>query len=228
VAGLPNLSRGRNVRLGDILVGLPDGNSAGLIAYDPGKETEDGFELLRHGHSLTMTEPIVRSAIRNIKLRAPNERETFLPYYEKIANLEHSTGTFADPGQDNDILYDDERQVIQRSSRPTNKRSRVWYGPIGSGDKLLNNAEKRNLLRDKYDIIGLEMEAAGTINRIPVGEIRGVCDYGDRHKNKDWQPYAAAMAASYARALLDAIRPQLHSGSGSSATVNERQRTTGE
>ncbi|RYC80967.1 hypothetical protein BFJ63_vAg16131 [Fusarium oxysporum f. sp. narcissi] len=152
-AGLPSISRGRDIRLGDILVGLPDGNSAGLIAYDLGKETEDGFELLRHGHSLAMAEPIVRSAIGNIKLLAPKESEVFLPYYEKIANLDHATGTFADPGQDNDILYDDESQMIQRSSRPAHIRSRVWYGPIGSGDKLLKNAEKRNLLRDKYDKI---------------------------------------------------------------------------
>jgi len=41
------------------------------------------------------------------------------------------------------------------------------------------------------------MEAAGTMNRIPVGVIRGVCDYGDEHKNKEWQPYAAAMAGAY-------------------------------
>ncbi|EGU77119.1 hypothetical protein FOXB_12370 [Fusarium oxysporum f. sp. conglutinans Fo5176] len=224
-AGLPNISRGRDIRLGDILVGLPDGNSAGLIAYDLGKEIEDGFELLRHGHSLAMTEPIVLSAIGNIKLQAPNERDNFLPYYEKIANLDHPTGTFADPGQDYDILYDDESQMIQRSSRPAHKRSRVWYGPIGSGDKLLKNAEKRNLLRDKYDLIGLEMEAAGTINRIPVGAIRGVCDYGDRHKNKDWQPYAAAMAASYARSLLDVIRPSLPSAFDSRTEANQQQRT---
>ncbi|EWY82414.1 hypothetical protein FOYG_14513 [Fusarium oxysporum NRRL 32931] len=226
-AGLPSISRGRDIRLGDILVGLPDGNSAGLIAYDLGKETEDGFELLRHGHSLAMAEPIVRSAIGSIKLLAPKESEVFLPYYEKIANLDHATGTFADPGQDNDILYDNESQMIQRSSRPAHIRSRVWYGPIGSGDKLFKNAEKRNLLRDNYDIIGLEMEAAGTINRIPVGVIRGVCDYGDRHKNKGWQPYAAAMAASYARALLDVIRPSLPSASDPRPEVNQQQRIAG-
>ena len=34
---------------------------------------------------------------------------------------------------------------------------------------IMKNARKRNELRDKYNIIGLEMEAAGTMNRIPVG-----------------------------------------------------------
>jgi nucleoside phosphorylase len=84
----------------------------------------------------------------------------------------------------------------------------VWYGPIGSGDKLIKNARKRNELRDKHNVIGLEMEAAGTMSRIPVGVIRGVCDYGDEHKNKEWQPYAAAMAAAYAKVVLHEIQPK--------------------
>lgn len=63
-------------------------------------------------------------------------------------------------------------------------------------------------LRDRYGIIGLEMEAAGIMNTIPVGVIRGVCDYADSHKNKDWQPYAAAMAAAYAKAILGTIQPK--------------------
>ncbi|KAF5229798.1 hypothetical protein FANTH_14071, partial [Fusarium anthophilum] len=212
-AGLPDLSRvpARDIRLGDVLVGLPDGDSAGLVPYDLGRETEDGFQPLRLGHSLTMTEPIVRSAIGSIKLEAPYDTERFLPYYEKIRNCEHATGTFADPGPDNDMLYlvcdNGQEEVTERPRRSKldHQRTRVWYGPIGSGDKLLKNAQKRNELRGKYGIIGLEMEAAGTMNRIPVGVIRGVCDYGDRHKNKNWQPYAAAMAASYARALLDEV-----------------------
>src|SRR5271154_3134148 len=58
-AGLPNFSRipPRDIRLGDVLVGLPEGESAGLIAYDLGKETgNDGFQLLRLGHALAHTE----------------------------------------------------------------------------------------------------------------------------------------------------------------------------
>ncbi|KAL5889168.1 hypothetical protein ACKVWM_004452 [Pyricularia oryzae] len=48
----------------------------------------------------------------------------------------------------------------------------------------------------------LEIEAAGVMNRIPVGAVRGVCDYADDHKNKQRQPYAAARAASYAKLIL--------------------------
>lgn len=217
-AGLPDLTKTppRDIRLGDVLVGLAEGESAGLIAYDLGKETGEGFQLLKSGHVLAVTEPIVRSAIGSIKVEAPNDAELFLLYYDTIRDKEHAAGTFADPGQDCDKLYLDQddgvSRIVSRDRRLETKRTRVWYGPIGSGEKLLKNSKKRNELRDRYGLIGLEMEAAGTMNRIPVGVIRGVCDYGDKHKNKEWQPYAAAMAAAYAKAVLHQI-PPVHTAS---------------
>jgi nucleoside phosphorylase len=213
-AGLPNLSRtpARDIRLGDVLVGLPEGESAGLVAYDLGKETKNGFQPLRSGHVLATTEKIVRAAIGHIKIEAPNDADIFLPFYESIKDKEHANGTFRDPGQDQDDLYETDEngieRLVEREPRQDSKRIRVWYGSIGSGEKLIKNAETRNKLRDRYDIIGLEMEAAGTMNQIPVGVIRGVCYYGDEHRNKLWQPYAAAMAAAYAKAVLYQILPK--------------------
>jgi nucleoside phosphorylase len=46
------------------------------------------------------------------------------------------------------------------------------------------------------------MEAAGLMDVFPCLVIRGICDYSDSHKNKNWQEYAAATAASYAREIL--------------------------
>lgn len=212
-AGLPTRggSSPRDIRLGDVLVALPDGERPGLIAYDLGKETMNGFQLLRGGHAVTMTETVVRSAIGAIKLKAPHDAGSFLPYYEQMMNKEHDSGTFNDPGQDLDQLYERQAsgstELVKRERRPDNMRTRVWYGPIGSGDKLLKNSIRRDELRDKYHVIGLEMEAAGTMNCLPVGVIRGVCDYGDEHKNDNWQPYAAAMAAAYAKAIIAEIGP---------------------
>ncbi|KAL6828181.1 ankyrin repeat-containing domain protein [Trichoderma camerunense] len=221
-AGLPNLSRNPpvDIRLGDILVGLSVGDNAGLIDYDLGKETgADGFQLLRAGHALAKTATVVRSAISSIKLVPLNDSSKVMQHYKRIEHKAHFLGTFADPGQGRDVLYQVSESGIEsplvREPRPASKRIRVWYGSIGSGDKLMKNAQRRNELRDKYNIIGLEMEAAGTMDQIPVGVIRGVCDYGDEHKNDEWQPYAAAMAAAYARAILEEIRPenvaQIHS-----------------
>lgn len=46
------------------------------------------------------------------------------------------------------------------------------------------------------------MEAAGLMNHFPCIVIRGICDYADPGKSKDWQEYAAAVAAAYAKELL--------------------------
>jgi nucleoside phosphorylase len=174
---------------------------------------------------LATTEVVVRSAIGSIKLEAPNDVDIFLPYYDAIKDKEHATDTFVDPGQDRDTLYEFDNsggaREVDRPRRPDARRTRVWYGPIGSGEKLMKNAQKRNELRDRYNVIGLEMEAAGTMNRIPVGVIRGVCDYGDPYKNKDWQPYAAAMAAAYAKAVLWKILPSKSPAVGSPSTGKE-------
>ena len=62
------------------------------------------------------------------------------------------------------------------------------------------------------------MEAAGVMNEIPVGNIRGVCDYGDERINKEWQPYAAAMAAAFAKAVLLEITPKSATQSASART----------
>ena len=72
----------------------------------------------------------------------------------------------------------------------------------------MRNARQRDGLRDTHNLIDLEMEAAGVMNSLPTGVVRGVCDYGDDRKNKDWQPYAAAVAAVYAKGILYTIIPK--------------------
>jgi nucleoside phosphorylase len=37
--------------------------------------------------------------------------------------------------------------------------------------------------------------------------VRGICDYSDSHKNKQWQGYAAMTAAAYAKDLLNRMVP---------------------
>ncbi|EFY91197.1 WD-repeat protein, putative [Metarhizium acridum CQMa 102] len=46
------------------------------------------------------------------------------------------------------------------------------------------------------------MEAARLIDQFPCLVIRGICDYADSHKNKQWQGYTAIAAAAYAKDLL--------------------------
>ena len=65
---------------------------------------------------------------------------------------------------------------------------------------------KDGMTRDQFckklDVSCFEMEAAGLMPDFLCLMIRGICDYFDSHKNKQWQRYAAAVAAGFARELL--------------------------
>jgi len=218
-AGLPNLSssdptRHRDIRLGDVLVCVPDKANSGIIHYDLGRDTEAGF--LLNGRQAE-TPAIVRAAIGNIQLtkkkpyKRGNEFARYLDAFQQAAE----DNQFRCPSQDTDQLFVSSVDAtappvpVSREAREESERTRVWYGNIGSGNSMMRNPRRRDELRDTHDLIGLEMEAAGIMNTLPTGVIRGVCDYGDGQKNKDWQPYAAAVAAVYAKGILSTITPKV-------------------
>jgi hypothetical protein len=69
----------------------------------------------------------------------------------------------------------------------------------------MKSAIVRDSLANEYDILCFEMEATGLMHDFPCLVIRGICDYADTHKNDQWQGYAAATAAAYAKELLEII-----------------------
>jgi nucleoside phosphorylase len=71
----------------------------------------------------------------------------------------------------------------------------------------MKDALTRDTLAAKKGVLCFEMEAAGLMNHFPCLVIRGICDYSDSHKNKEWQGFAAMMAAAYAKDLLCEIPP---------------------
>src|SRR5690606_20569016 len=83
----------------------------------------------------------------------------------------------------------------------------IHYGLIASGNQVMKDAFIRDKLAKEKDILCFEMEAAGLMNHFPCLVIRGICDYSDSHKNKEWQGYAAMTAAAYAKDLLSLVAP---------------------
>ncbi|KAF9773991.1 hypothetical protein IL306_008083 [Fusarium sp. DS 682] len=83
----------------------------------------------------------------------------------------------------------------------------IHYGLVASANQLMKDALARDKLAASMDVLCFEMEAAGLMNHFPCLVIRGICDYSDSHKNKEWQGFAAMMAAAYAKDLLYQIPP---------------------
>ncbi|KAF4830625.1 hypothetical protein CGCSCA4_v014216 [Colletotrichum siamense] len=79
----------------------------------------------------------------------------------------------------------------------------ILVGSVGSGNTVMKSGTHRDMIAQSYDLIAFEMEAAGAWDEVPSVVIKGVCDYADSHKNKKWQTFAAATAASSMKALLE-------------------------
>lgn len=114
-----------------------------------------------------------------------------------------------------DILQCDKAKMLQRGeNRPSEmigqsvvRRPAVHFGQIGTDSKVVKSGYYRDAVASEDDIIAFEMEAAGVWDTFPTLVVKGVCDYADSHKRKDWQNYAAASAAACMKALLTEWTP---------------------
>jgi nucleoside phosphorylase len=66
----------------------------------------------------------------------------------------------------------------------------------------MKDASTRDIIGKTENVLCFEMEAAGLMDNFPCLVIRGICDYADSRKNKEWEPYAAAVVAAYAKLLV--------------------------
>ncbi|KAL7918348.1 nucleoside phosphorylase domain-containing protein [Trichoderma austrokoningii] len=104
----------------------------------------------------------------------------------------------------------DEEQLVPRKRLEMKKNLEAGYvqcpevfiGCVASGDVVMTSGEYRDQLAKQRNIIAFEMEGAGVWDEVPCIVVKGVCDYADSHKNKTWQPFAAATAAAVLKAML--------------------------
>ncbi|GJC91681.1 pfs domain-containing protein [Colletotrichum higginsianum] len=85
----------------------------------------------------------------------------------------------------------------------------------------MKHGTTRDLIAKELSVLCFEMEAAGLMDKFPSLVIRGICDYADSHKTKEWQPYAAATAAAYAKELLSFIHA--HDGHNELETTQQQR-----
>ncbi|PON23788.1 phosphorylase superfamily protein [Trichoderma gamsii] len=97
---------------------------------------------------------------------------------------------------------DAKRQLEQDKSDKAQEPT-IHMGSIASGDIVMKSAEDRDRIAKKEGVIAFEMEGAGIWEELPCIVIKGICDYADCHKNKRWQNFAAATAASTLKAVLE-------------------------
>ncbi|OAL35725.1 hypothetical protein AYO20_05106 [Fonsecaea nubica] len=86
------------------------------------------------------------------------------------------------------------------------KKPAIHTGRIASSNTVMKSGMHRDRVVAEEKVLGFEMESAGSWEYVPTIAIKGVCDYADSHKNKQWQAYAAATAAACTKAMLEEWR----------------------
>ncbi|KAN0078747.1 hypothetical protein V8E54_005260 [Elaphomyces granulatus] len=210
---------GTDIRLGDVVVSKPTGSYSGVVQYDRGKAISGGrFKL-----SGTLNQPpqLLLTSIAQLEADQMSGKDHSIAKImsETQEQIHAVKAIFSCPGQEQDQLfhstYDhmesedtcakcDKQQLVHRKQRAS-KEPEIHYGLIASGNQVMKDGQTRDNLAREHGIICFEMEAAGLMNQLPCLVIRGICDYSDSHKNKNWQGYAALTAASYGKMLLSVV-----------------------
>lgn len=204
--GVPSAEN--DIRLGDVVVSRPDKGHGGVVQYDFGKNTPGGF---RRTGFLNSPPQVLLKAIANIRsdhLRGENKVMQYASCQTvKIQRPDHDTLFEADSSHIGGSMCEkcDRNKLVNRKPR-ADQEIVIHYGTIASGSQVMRDGVERDRLSSELGgVLCFEMEAAGLMNILPCLVIRGICDYADSHKNKAWQPYAARMAAAYAKELLSRI-----------------------
>lgn len=80
----------------------------------------------------------------------------------------------------------------------------IFIGPMASADTVMKSGEDREALAKEGEVIGFEMEGSGAWDgAVPCIIVKGITDYADSHKNKEWRLYAAATGAAAAKTFLN-------------------------
>ncbi|KAF7502552.1 hypothetical protein GJ744_005491 [Endocarpon pusillum] len=214
--GAPSVEN--DIRLGDVVISKPDGASGGVIQYDFGKTVQEG-RFVQTG-SLNRPPSVLLSAVNTLQanhlLKDPELTRHLSEMSKKFPRMQ-AAGAY--PGVQHDQLFKaeyshppgndtctkcDPLQAVCRSIRSDSVPG-AYYGLIASANQVMRDGMTRERLQQELDVLCFEMEAAGLMDDFPCLVIRGICDYADAHKNKRWQPYAAAVAAAYAKELLCVI-----------------------
>ncbi|KAL4788864.1 hypothetical protein BDV19DRAFT_48930 [Aspergillus venezuelensis] len=221
-------SRNHDIRLGDIVVSIPREGKGGVFHYDFGKTIQ--HQALRPTGFLNQPPTILRTAVNGLKAQYEGDgHQLDTAINNALERKPRLRKEYSRPDSRSDRLYrnevlhplhddsscsavcsQDPSHLVQRDKRPENEDDpAIHYGVIASGSQLMKDALIRDKLAAQAGILCFEMEAAGLMNQFPCLVVRGICDYSDSHKSKEWQGYAAMAAAAYTKDLLRRMAPDM-------------------
>jgi nucleoside phosphorylase len=214
--GIPSVAN--DIRLGDVVISYPTGTCGGVLQHDMGKIGADG-KFTRTG-SMNSPPRLLLAAVNKMRAAELTSDPCYLSYIEKVVRKNRRTRqNFGRPDPRYDRLFQSQYEhpfdaatcdgclpewEVERGDREEHD-PRPHYGIIASGNAVIKHGGVREWFWKETGALCFEMEAAGLMQDFPCIVIRGICDYADSHKNKQWQGYATLAAASYTKELLSYV-----------------------
>lgn len=211
--GIP--STAHDIRLGDIVISGPQDTCGGVIQYDIDKINTDGE--FKRTSSLNSPPRALSTAVSAMKAAGLTDDPRYPEYLQSaIGRTAQNRKIFGRPAARSDRLFharhDHPAGVNScdgclaeweevRDERDDND-PQPHYGIIASGNKVIKHGQIREQLHSETGALCYEVETPGLMLDIPYIVIRGINDYADSHKNKEWQGYAAMAAAALTKELL--------------------------
>ncbi|OQD86436.1 hypothetical protein PENSOL_c088G01873 [Penicillium solitum] len=217
-----------DMRLGDIVVSSPGHGKGGVLQYDFGKKIQG--QVFQETGSLNQPPQLLSTAVSGLATQYELEGHQLEEAIgDVLSKYPRPRKKYQHPEASSDMLYlsgvihpiddesccgavcgDDPSKLITTRPKRTKDDDNpiVHYGLIASASRLMKDATVRDRLAAEKDVLCFEMEAAGLMNHFPCLVIRGICDYSDSQKNKEWQGYAAMATVAYAKYILCRIPPR--------------------
>lgn len=214
--GIPSVG-GQQVRFGDVVI------STNVVQHDFGTQRSDEF--IRKNTPEADLGPAPKD-IRNLlatfetvlgRERLRDRSASSLAELRRNASLKDREEKYMNPGVA-------ASQALTMSGYQPNRAVEtpapaIFLGHVASGDTVMMSQKRRDELVKEHGVISFEMEGAGAWQELPCIVVKGVCDFSDENKTKDWQNYAAATAASTSKAILEGyIRTESPPGRGTAAS----------
>ncbi|KAK8740453.1 hypothetical protein OTU49_002916 [Cherax quadricarinatus] len=217
----------KHVRLGDVVVSAPPSGQKFIYMYcDTAKTLESGsyefetkswgppdlslqniaYQLKEQGEEKDgpspwlqyMTEGNIKLSAQEMDFSRPNEETDKL--YMSIGGSDVIEVSHPLPPEGSENIRD-----------PT--KPRIHLGVIASGRCVVGNDQMRQDFASQLSVVAYDQEFDAVIESVYGNRkdqyviIRGICDYQDGTRNKDWQPYAALSAAAFMKAIICGMEP---------------------
>lgn len=184
-----------DIRLGDVVVSVPEFGHGGVVQYDMGKSEIGHFR--RTGH-LNLPPNSLLNVVQQARADYELGRSTFETHMARFS--EHIKPQvrrrFTRGSAGSDLLF---TSTYNHVGGPTCKDCRpdmlvdrtprenedcaveVHFGTIASGNRVMKDARERDKIAQALGgrVLCFEMEAAGLMNDFPCLVIRGISDYSD-------------------------------------------------